>query len=238
MIFLLDATFPPQLARALQELDQEDCQYRHAPAEFGAAGKDETIFAGIREREWFLITLDAKMSKRPAQRQAIIDASLGVFVFTGSSLAQRSFREIGAFVLTVTDGILERARTRLKGSGNTLSAPPALSCSPRWARSTQFGTLSLVEGPVIPAADLKTRSQRELCAQRGPNARGPHRRQAHSLPPRGTCPHHRAGPSLRADASAFHSRDGPRRDPEAAAPRSVLAPPEHLQIVARAGSGD
>ncbi len=111
MIFLLDATFPPQLARALQELDQEDCQYRHAPAEFGAAAKDETIFAGIREREWFLITLDAKMSKRPAQRQAIIDASLGVFVFTGSSLAQRSFREIGAFVLTVTDGILERART-------------------------------------------------------------------------------------------------------------------------------
>jgi hypothetical protein len=111
LIFLLDATFPPQLGRALQELDQEDCQYRHAPAEFGAAATDETIFAAIRERDWFLITLDARMSKRPAQRQAILDAGLGVFVFTGSSLPQRSFREIVAFVIGVTDTILERART-------------------------------------------------------------------------------------------------------------------------------
>ncbi len=111
MIFLLDATFPPQLGRALQELDQEDCQYRHAPAEFGAAATDEAIFAAIRERDWFLITLDAKMSKHPAQRQAILDAGLGVFVFTGSSLAQRSFREIVAFVIGVTDTILDKAQT-------------------------------------------------------------------------------------------------------------------------------
>jgi len=110
LIVLLDATFPPQLARALQELDQEDCQYRHAPAEFGADAKDEVIFAGIKERDWLLVTLDAKMSKRPAQRQAILDAGLGVFVFTGSSLAQRSFREIVSFVLSVTDAILAKAQ--------------------------------------------------------------------------------------------------------------------------------
>lgn len=111
MIFLLDATFPPQLARALQELDQEDCQYRHAPAEFGADAKDEVIFAGIEERDWFLVTLDAKMSRRPAQRQAILDAGLGVFAFTGSSLPQRSFREIASFVLGVTDIILKKAQS-------------------------------------------------------------------------------------------------------------------------------
>ena len=109
MIFLLDATFPPQLGRALQELDLEDCQYKHATVEFGEGAKDETIVAGIRDRNWFLITLDAKMSKRPAQRQAIIDSGLGVFVFTGSSLAQRSFREIASFVLGVTDTILDKA---------------------------------------------------------------------------------------------------------------------------------
>jgi hypothetical protein len=101
LIFLLDATFPPQLARALQELDQEDCQYRHAPSEFGAAAKDETIFAGIREREWFLITLDAKMSKRPAQRQAILDAGLGVFV--------RAYRP--------SLGHARRVRAHLSGAG-------------------------------------------------------------------------------------------------------------------------
>ncbi|MFQ5704598.1 MAG: hypothetical protein ACE5HT_11310 [Gemmatimonadales bacterium] len=79
MIFLLDANFPPQLARALQVLDQEDCQFRHSPDEFGADAADEVIFA--------------------------------VFVFTGSALAQRSFREIAAFVLSVTDAILEKGRT-------------------------------------------------------------------------------------------------------------------------------
>ncbi len=109
MIFLLDANFPPQLARALQDLDQEDCQFRHSPAEFGADASDEEIFAALKGRGWFLVTLDAKMSRRPAQRQAILDAGLGVFVFTGRALPQRSFRQIAAFVLSVADDMLERA---------------------------------------------------------------------------------------------------------------------------------
>ena len=109
MIFLLDANFPPQLARALQVLDQEDCQFRHAPAEFGADAADEVIFAGLKERDWILITLDAKMSRRPAQRQAILEAGAGVFVFTGKALPQKPFREIAAFVLSVTDEVLRRA---------------------------------------------------------------------------------------------------------------------------------
>lgn len=111
MIFLLDANFPPHLARALQALDQEDCQFKHSPEEFGADASDETIFQEIRDRGWLLITLDAKMARRPAQRRAILDAGLGVFVFTGTSLAQRSFREIASFVLGVADAILDKART-------------------------------------------------------------------------------------------------------------------------------
>jgi len=109
LIFLLDANFPPQLARALQNLDQEDCQYRHSPAEFGPDAADEVIFAEIKERGWFLVTLDAKMSRHPAQRRAILDAGLGVFVFTGRALPQQSFRQIAAFVLSVADEMLERA---------------------------------------------------------------------------------------------------------------------------------
>ncbi|MEX0690857.1 MAG: hypothetical protein WD934_00845 [Gemmatimonadales bacterium] len=109
MIFLVDATFPPQLARALQALDQEDCQFRDAPAEFGADAADEILFEGLREHGWVLVTLDAKMPRRPAQRQAILDAGAGVFVFTGIVLPQKSFREIAAFVLSVTDAILRRA---------------------------------------------------------------------------------------------------------------------------------
>ncbi|HEX9729150.1 MAG TPA: hypothetical protein VGA37_11655 [Gemmatimonadales bacterium] len=109
MIFLLDANFPPQLARALQDLDQEDCQFRHSPAEFGPDAADSVIFVGIRDRGWFLVTLDARMSRHPAQRQSIHDAGLGVFVFTGRALAQRSFRQIAAFVLSVADEMLAKA---------------------------------------------------------------------------------------------------------------------------------
>ena len=51
------------------------------------------------------------MARRPAQRRAILDAGLGVFVFTGTNLAQQSFREIASFVLGVADKILDKART-------------------------------------------------------------------------------------------------------------------------------
>jgi hypothetical protein len=111
LIFLLDEHFPPQLAQALQALDQEDCQYRHSPSEFGKGAKDEVIYAGIQERGWFLVTLDKKMTRNPAQRQAMLDAGLGVFVFTGSSLGQRPFRAIVSVVLGVTDDILRIAGT-------------------------------------------------------------------------------------------------------------------------------
>lgn len=111
MIFLLDATFAPQLARALQELDQEDCEFRHSSAVFGQDAPDEVIFQGIKDRGWYLLTLDARMAKRPAQRQAIIDCGIGTFVFRGTSLPQRSFRKIAAFVLDVTDDIMNKATT-------------------------------------------------------------------------------------------------------------------------------
>src|SRR2546425_4831741 len=67
-----------------------------------------TLFRS-KERGWFLVTLDAGMSKRPAQREAIIESGIGAFVFRGRSLPQRSFRKIAAFVLDVSDDIIERA---------------------------------------------------------------------------------------------------------------------------------
>jgi hypothetical protein len=57
------------------------------------------------------LTIDFDAVYESVIKPAILDAGLGVFVFTGSSLAQRSFREIVAFVLGVTDAILDKART-------------------------------------------------------------------------------------------------------------------------------
>ncbi|MGH6954080.1 MAG: hypothetical protein ACREGL_07860 [Alphaproteobacteria bacterium] len=110
MIFLLDATFPPKLARALQELtERRDCEFRYANDEFGAGAQDEVLIDGARERRWFLMTLDERITRNPAKRQALLEGGIGTFVFTGSSLARRSFYKIVAFVMEVAEEILLHA---------------------------------------------------------------------------------------------------------------------------------
>jgi hypothetical protein len=108
--FVLDATFSPKLADALKALSEEDAEFEYAPALFGPAADDSTIFQGVQARGAFLITLDTRMTKHPQQRAAMKGAGIGVFVFTGRSLPQRTFREIAASVLAATDEIVNKAR--------------------------------------------------------------------------------------------------------------------------------
>ncbi|MFQ6045693.1 MAG: hypothetical protein ACE5PT_04940 [Gemmatimonadales bacterium] len=114
MIFLLDATFPPKLARALQELtERRDCEFRYANDEFGQGARDEILIDGARARGWFLMTMDEHITRNPAKRRALMDGRIGTFVFTGSSLPRRSFYKIVSFVMGVAEDILEHAtRTR------------------------------------------------------------------------------------------------------------------------------
>lgn len=109
MKFVLDATFSPQLATALEALSQDDAHFEYAPTLFGSAASDEVIYQGVRDRDACLITLDIAMTRKPQQRAAMQEAGIGVFVFTGRTLAQRSFREIAAAVLAITDEIVARA---------------------------------------------------------------------------------------------------------------------------------
>lgn len=110
MIFVLDATFSHQLVQGLHALSQEDCEFRYAPDLFGKDASDERIFAGLKGRSCFFVTLDARITRHPAQRRAMIESGIGAFVFTGRSLAQRTFRQIAAFVLSVADEMIEKAR--------------------------------------------------------------------------------------------------------------------------------
>src|SRR3989449_7206343 len=56
--------------------------------------------------------LDA-LTRNPAKRRALMEGGVGTFVFTGSSLARRSFFKIVAFVMDVAEELLEHAeRTR------------------------------------------------------------------------------------------------------------------------------
>ena len=115
MIFLLDATFPPKLARALQELtERRDCEFRYANDEVGAGALDEVLIERARERRWFLMTMDERITRNPAKRQALLEGGIGTFVFTGSSLARRSFYKIVAFVMEVAEEILLHADRTLR----------------------------------------------------------------------------------------------------------------------------
>lgn len=110
MILLLDATFPPKLARALQELtERRDCEFRYANDEFGEGAPDEVVIDGDRARGWFLVTMDERIARNPAKRKALKDGQIGTFVFTGSSLPRRTFYKIVAFVMGVAEEILEHA---------------------------------------------------------------------------------------------------------------------------------
>ena len=55
------------------------------------------------------MTLDERITRNPAKRKALLDGSIGTFVFTGSSLPRRSFYKIVAFVMTVAEEIIEHA---------------------------------------------------------------------------------------------------------------------------------
>lgn len=110
MIFLLDATFPPKLARALQDLsERRDCEFRFANAEFGDGAADEVIIDGVRVNGWFFMTMDERITRNPAKRSALRDGRIGTFVFTGSSLPRRSFYKIISFVMGVAEEIVDHA---------------------------------------------------------------------------------------------------------------------------------
>jgi hypothetical protein len=106
--FLLDENFAPSIAKALVALSHDDVNFHHAVDEFGRGASDTLVFEGVRDRGWLLVTQDVHMARRPDQRQALLDAGLGVFVFTGR--AQRSFRQIAVAVLSVADEMVRVAR--------------------------------------------------------------------------------------------------------------------------------
>ena len=70
---------------------------------------DEVLIDGARERGWLFMTLDERITRNPAKRKALQEGGIGTFVFTGSSLARRSYYKITAFVMDVAEEILEHA---------------------------------------------------------------------------------------------------------------------------------
>lgn len=55
------------------------------------------------------MTMDERITKNPAKRKALMEGGIGTFVFTGSSLPQRSFYKIVSFVMAVAEEIVDHA---------------------------------------------------------------------------------------------------------------------------------
>jgi predicted nuclease of predicted toxin-antitoxin system len=82
LTFLLDENIPDKVAKALAALD---FPVTHALDYFARGTGDEQLFVELRDRQWILVTHDAKMWKKKAQREALLQAGIGVFVLVSSA---------------------------------------------------------------------------------------------------------------------------------------------------------
>ncbi|MGH7717676.1 MAG: DUF5615 family PIN-like protein [Steroidobacteraceae bacterium] len=94
MILFFDENFPVQIARALSELGYKAT---HLADELPRGTSDEQLFQHLNGRDCYLVTQDVQMSRKPHQKLALLQAGLGVFVFTGR--AERSLTQMMVMVL-------------------------------------------------------------------------------------------------------------------------------------------
>jgi len=81
--FLLDENISPYVVESLRPLGKPVGHVVDVP-ELGRGTPDGRIIEFLGERsDWILVTQDKKMRRKKHQRQAMLDAGLGVFVLTG-----------------------------------------------------------------------------------------------------------------------------------------------------------
>jgi predicted nuclease of predicted toxin-antitoxin system len=95
LILFFDENVPPKVAASLQALGT--CEARHLVDYLPRGTPDEQVFQFLAEREWFLVTQDYRIKRNPHQRQALLQARVGAFIFTGRS--DRSKEEMMIFIL-------------------------------------------------------------------------------------------------------------------------------------------
>ena len=85
--FVLDENLSPRLAKALELLDEsEGVRVRAVTELFEAGTADDTLLAALGTAGAFLITRDTRQRKRPAELEAWVANSAGVFVLSGKNL--------------------------------------------------------------------------------------------------------------------------------------------------------
>jgi predicted nuclease of predicted toxin-antitoxin system len=100
----LDENLPLKVAQALALLD---FPVTHVLDHLARGTTDEDLFAEAAKRDWVLVTRDAKMWRKKAQREALRQAGIGVFVLVSS--AAHSPSELMAVLLKRIDEMVRLA---------------------------------------------------------------------------------------------------------------------------------
>ena len=100
MTFLIDENLSHRIAGALKALGKP---VEHVTQILPQGTPDEVIFSEVSRRGWFLLTQDRKIMRRKHQREAMIQAGVGAFIFCGRT--QRSVDEQMIMVLRRYDEI-------------------------------------------------------------------------------------------------------------------------------------
>jgi len=82
----LDENIPPQIAVALKALGHEAV---HLEEYLPRASSDQQVLRFLADHEdWYFVSQDSKISRRPHERAALLQAGVGAYFYTGR--AERS----------------------------------------------------------------------------------------------------------------------------------------------------
>lgn len=102
MTLCFDENFPPYLPEALR-LFKYDAW--HVLEHFKSGTSDVDVFAALGAKNWFWVSHDKGVKRKPHERRAMEAAGIGAFIFTGR--ARRNAPGMMIFVLQHIDEILE-----------------------------------------------------------------------------------------------------------------------------------
>ncbi len=106
MKLFLDENIPPQIAVALKALGHEAV---HLEEHLPRASSDESVLQFIAEKDWYFVSQDSKITKRPHERAALLQAGIGAYFYTGR--AERSVDQLMVLILETLPKIKAHAAT-------------------------------------------------------------------------------------------------------------------------------
>jgi PIN domain-containing protein len=106
-VFFFDENLPASVAKALTSLGT--CEATHQIDWLPKGAHDEQIFGFLAGHPgWVLVTQDKRISRKPQQVQALLEAGVAAFILTGR--AEKSVEDLAVFFIRHMPRMIEYAR--------------------------------------------------------------------------------------------------------------------------------